>query len=154
MPSGEGKWLDLDCLIGDITVVTKYGIIYQGRIKADDGARPAYSSSHKDDWKKDDCDKDDWKKDDCKKDHCKKDHCPPPHVEVKNEVKYENHPNFICLMLSCVPGIVNPADGIIHDIANSPTPNIFLESDTVLINVADISAVDYNHVSLTEPATA
>ncbi|TWH46007.1 hypothetical protein [Sporomusa sp. KB1] len=150
MPFGgkkKGKGFNLDCVLGNvnITVVTCCGFIFQGVIVEEDDEHtraqygcpvvfPAMTMEYGHD-------KDDHKKE-CKEEEEKKHHCPKP-VEV--EVKCEEEPKFICLRLECPPAFVccNPevAGAPANIVGLTAAGPLFIEDDTILINLEDIAVI-------------
>lgn len=151
---------NLDCVLGNVsvTIVTKCGLVFQGTLQDDEHTRTQYSypivfpsitmdniNDKKDDEK-------------CEEEN-KKAHHPSKPIEV--DVKCENEPKFLCLLLTSQPGnICCPDDpaaagaagfSFVTAIAGSGggTPSLFLADDTVLINVNDIVAIGPSRFPLT-----
>lgn len=159
MPFGGKKanGFNLDCVLGNIavTVVTCCGYVFQGTIEDEEYTRAQYGYPLVFPTVTMDLPCEDKEED--KKDG-KKEHCPKP---VDMEVQCQSSPKFICLRLTAQPGnICCPVDPSVAGTAGfsyitpiagtgGGTPSIFLEDDTVLINVNDIVAIGPSRPNLT-----
>lgn len=150
MPFGgkkKGKGFNLDCILGNvtITVVTCCGFIFQGSVVEEDDEHtraqygcpvvfPAMTMDYGQE-----------------KNQCEEEKKPPCSKPVDIEVKCSDEPKFICLRLDCPPAFVccDPVTGTLARIVGfTAAAPLFVDNDTVLINLEDIAAIGPSRVCL------